>query len=357
MKKALLSILGLLIVGGIVAYLFRGPIALGLMDRVVATRMSMNLIDQLPDGLHVVLCGAGSPLPDPQRSGPCTAIIAGDHLFLVDSGTNSSRILSQLQVPHGEIDGILITHFHSDHIDGLGEMLLQAWVNGSRSQPMPLYGPEGVEQIAQGLNRIYSQDAVYRTAHHGEEIVPSSGTGAAPRPFPEPAAGEASVIFEDDGLKITAFSVEHQPVEPAVGYRFDYKGRSVVISGDTKKSKNLENFAQGTDLLVHEALSRKLVGAMTAGAKKAGRPRLAKITQDILDYHTSPVEAAESATAAGADHLLFYHIVPPLLLAPLEAVFIEGVSDAYDGPFTVGRDGTLVSLPAGSDEITVEQLL
>lgn len=357
MKKALLSLLALLAVLCLGAYLFRGPITLALMDRVVAARMSTSLLDELPDGLNVLLCGAGSPLPDPKRSGPCTAIAAGEHLFLIDSGSNSSRILSQLRMPHGEIDGILITHFHSDHIDGLGEMLLQAWVGGSRSQPVPIYGPVGVGEIVQGVNRIYSQDKVYRTAHHGEDVVPSSGAGAVARPFPEPEPGQASVIFDEGGLKITAFSVDHEPVDPAVGYRFDYKGRSVVVSGDTKKSKNLENFAQGTDLLVHEALSRKLVGIMTEGAEKAGLHKTAKITRDILDYHASPVEAAQSASAVGADHLLFYHIVPPLLLAPLEAVFVEGVSDAYPGPFTVGRDGTLVSLPAGSDEITVEQLL
>ncbi|MDG2334731.1 MAG: MBL fold metallo-hydrolase [Myxococcota bacterium] len=357
MKKLLLSILALLLVLGIGAYLFQGPITLGLMDRLVATRMSTSLLDQLPDGLNVVLCGAGSPLPDPERSGPCTAIVAGEHLFLIDSGSNSSRILTQLQLPHGEIDGILITHFHSDHIDGLGEMLLQAWIGSARTQPMPVYGPVGVEEIVEGLNRVYSQDRIYRTAHHGEDIAPSSGAGAVPRPFSQPAPGEARVIFDDDELRITAFSVLHEPVEPAVGYRFDYKGRSVVVSGDTRKSKNLENFAQGTDLLIHEALSRELVGVMTMGAEKAGQTNLAKITKDILDYHASPVEAAESASAAGADHLLFYHIVPPLLISPMEALFVEGVSDAYDGPFTVGRDGTLISLPAGSDEITVEQLL
>jgi len=356
-KRAILVLLAIAFLVLIVLYAFRGPLTLGVMDRVIASRMGSSLLDELPDGLHVGLCGAGSPLPDPNRSGPCTAIIAGDRVFLVDSGTNSSRILSQMRIPQGEIDGILLTHFHSDHIDGLGDTILQAWVNGSRTEPMPLIGPEGVQEIAEGLNGAYRQDQIYRTAHHGEEIVPSSGFGAVAQPFAQPEVGEGVVILDDDGLTITAFRVDHEPVDPAVGYRFDYKDRSVVLSGDTRKSANLEHFAQGTDLLVHEALSRQLVGVMTEGARKAGRENLVKITTDILDYHASPVEAAQSASTAGAQHLLFYHIVPPLLLAPMEGIFVEGVSEAYDGPFTVGRDGTLVHLPTGSEQIEVEELL
>ena len=357
MKRAILVLLSVVFLVLIVVYVFRGPLTLGAMDRVVATRMGTSLLDELPDGLHVALCGAGSPLPDPIRSGPCSAIIAGDRLFIVDSGANSSRVLTAMQVPQGAIEAILITHFHSDHIDGLGEMLLQSWVNGSRTEPMPLVGPAGIEKIAEGLNHAYGQDQVYRTAHHGEEIVPPSSFGSLAQPFAQPGPGEGVVVLNDDDLTITAFRVDHEPVDPAVGYRFDYKDRSLVLSGDTKKSANLEHFAQGTDLLVHEALSRELVGVMTEGARKAGRDNLVKVTTDILDYHASPVEAAESANAAGAQHLLFYHIVPPLLLAPMEGIFVEGVSEVYDGPFTVGRDGTLVSLPAGSDEIRVEELL
>ncbi|MFP8873451.1 MAG: MBL fold metallo-hydrolase, partial [Myxococcota bacterium] len=107
----------------------------------------------------------------------------------------------------------------------------------------------------------------------------------------------------------------------------------------------------------HEALAPQLVEIMSRGTTAAGRPNLAKIMRDILDYHASPVEAAESAQTVGADHLLYYHIVPPLLLAPMETIFLEGVDDAYEGPVTVGRDGTFVRLESGSDRIEVEELL
>jgi ribonuclease Z len=357
MKRALVVVAVVLLIVAGVGYAMRAKIVTRLMGRVVTQNMQTNLLDEFGDGLHVVLCGAGSPLPDPARSGPCTAIIAGEHLYIVDAGSGSSRAMSFMRLPQGEIDGILLTHFHSDHIDGLGEMLLQRWANGGHTTPVHLYGPHGVEAVAAGLDMAYANSRKARVAHHGEAIVPSSGAGTTPVPFPVPEEGEGLVVVWASGLQITAFRVDHAPVRPAVGYRFDYKGRSVVVSGDTVKSPTVERFAQGADVLVHEALSSELTAVITEGAERAGRKRLAKITRDILDYHTSPVEAAEIARDAGVGFLLFTHIVPPLLLAPMEEMFVEGVSETFSGPVAVGRDGTVVSLPAGTDEITVRELL
>jgi ribonuclease Z len=176
-------------------------------------------------------------------------------------------------------------------------------------------------------------------------------------PFPAPAEGQGEVVIDEDGVKVTAFRVDHTPVDPAVGYRFEYGERSLVLSGDTIKSENLQRFAEGVDLLVHEALAPHLVAVLTRGAEAAGRENLATITRDILTYHASPVEAAEVARDAGVGFLLYYHIVPPLPLAPLEDAFLEGVDAVYDGPLAVGRDGTTVHLPVGSDAIDVEQRL
>ncbi|MGH7338763.1 MAG: MBL fold metallo-hydrolase [Myxococcota bacterium] len=156
-------------------------------------------------------------------------------------------------------------------------------------------------------------------------------------------------------MLVRAFRVEHEPVVPAVGYRFDYGGRSLVVSGDTKKSDSLLAQARGVDLVVHEALSPKLVGILHDAAESAGNAGLAKITIDILDYHTTPIEAGELAQAAGARHLLFYHVVPPLPVPGLEGVFLDGVSDAFSGGITLGRDGTLISLPARSEGVDVCQ--
>jgi ribonuclease Z len=353
MKRFLLIALLVTAVVATGVYAFRAPLTLRLMSRVVAANFESSLIDELPDGLHVALCGAGSPLADPQRSGPCTAVIAGQQLFIVDSGAGSSRVLSRMGIPQGRIEAIFLTHFHSDHIDGLGGLLMQRWANGGHSTPVPLYGPSGVEEVVRGFDLAYRLDDGYRVAHHGEAVVPASGAGAVARPFPSPPDGKGEVLLERDGAKVTAFRVDHAPIEPAVGYRFDYKGRSVVLSGDTVKSENLEAFARGVDLLVHEALAPRLVEVITQAADNAGNERVARITRDILDYHTTPVEAAEIAQAAEVGHLLYNHVVPPLLLSPMAEVFVEGVDDVYSGPVTVGRDGMLVQMPAGSEAIDV----
>ncbi len=138
-----------------------------------------------------------------------------------------------------------------------------------------------------------------------------------------------------------------------MGYRFDYGGRSVVISGDTKKSEEIARIARGVYLLVNEALAAHLVAILTEALEEAGLTARATITRDILDYHATPVEAAQTAEQAGVGHLLFYHVVPPLIIPGLGSAFLEGVSDAYSGDVTLGRDGTRVSLPTDSDDIEV----
>ena len=139
------------------------------------------------------------------------------------------------------------------------------------------------------------------------------------------------VVISDGELKVTAFSVSHAPIEPAVGYSFEYKGRKVVISGDTTPSARVEAAAKGADLLVHEALAPNLVGLLEEGARAAGRSNLEKIFKDIVDYHTTPEQAADIAQRAGVGYLLLHHIVPALPLAALEGPFL-GVPQALCRP-------------------------
>jgi ribonuclease Z len=347
--------LALILLVAVGLFVLRGSIAPRLMERALTRTMAADPLAGFPDGLHVLLCGAGGPLPDPVRSGPCVAVVAGRTVVLVDAGTGAARNLGRMQLPPGIVEAVFLTHFHSDHIDGLGELATLAWAGSARQTPLPVFGPTGVDEVVAGFVGAYRQDVGYRIAHHGEETVPPSGAGLNARSFPEPAPGEAPVVFEKDGLRMTTFVVDHEPVRPAVGYRFEYGGRSVLVSGDTSKSANLEAQAKGVDLLVHEALAAHLVARMNAAAKAAGRANMAKITSDIPDYHATPVEAAEIAAAAGAKHLLFYHVVPPLPLPGLDKAWLEGVADAYDGGVTLGRDGTWISLPRGSTSIEVSE--
>src|SRR5580704_776740 len=133
--------------------------------------------------LSVLLCGTGSPLPDPRRAGACTLIAAGDKLYVVDSGLGSTKNLLMWRVPLEKVAGVFLTHFHSDHIAELGELRLQTWVAG-RKTPLKVYGPPGVEDVVAGFNRAYSHDADYRTAHHGEKFLPREDVDLVAVPIP-----------------------------------------------------------------------------------------------------------------------------------------------------------------------------
>ena len=354
-KRNSLAAAGLLIALLVIAaYAFRVPLSMAVAKRFAARQLAGDALSELPDGLHVGLCGAGSPFPDETRSGPCTLVVAGKRLFVFDAGSGSVRNIARMGFVHGRIEAIFLTHFHSDHIDGLGELMLQRWVSASNTSPVPVYGPAGVEVVVAGLMQAYAQDQHYRVAHHGEAAMPSSGTGGKPLPFVTEPSGRV-VLLKDGDLEIAAFSVDHAPVHPAVGYRISYKGRSVVLSGDTRKSAAVQREAMGVDLLVHEALSEPLMAMLGEAAARAQRPQLRKLFADIVDYHSSPEQAAETARDAKVGYLLLNHIAPPLPLPGLEKAFLGDAEKRYDGPIRVGADGDFVSLPVGSKQINVSR--
>jgi ribonuclease Z len=229
--------------------------------------------------------------------------------------------------------------------------MLQRWGGGARTSPVPVYGPTGVDSVVQGFMAAYGLDRGYRVAHHGPKVIPPTGFGGEPHAFVADPNGPDVVLIDDGGLKVTAFPVIHAPVDPAVGYRFDYKGRSVVISGDTAVSPRLEAAAGNADVLVHEGLAPNLVAIQHDAAVKAGRANLAAITHDILSYHTAPEAAAGIAQRAHVRYLLFTHIIPPLPVRALEGPFLGNSRNIFHGTVRVGHDGDFLSLPAGSTEI------
>ncbi len=303
------------------------------------------------DALNVFLCGTGSPLPDAKSAAACTLVVAGGRLYVVDVGPGSQEVVQLAGIPTAALGGVFLTHFHSDHIGELGEWATQSWING-RTGPLHIYGPEGVEQVAGGFRQAYRLDDGYRIAHHGAAYLSPSGTEWITHTVPY-ANGPGTQILEEGGLVVTAFAVDHTPVEPAVGYRFDYKGRSVVISGDTDKSSSLESNAKGADLLVHEVLLKRVVAQLSAAFGAAGQERLQHLSSDILDYHASPTEATQSAKAAGVDTLVFTHIVPPIP-GPLRKWMFMREVDAGDVNVLLGEDGMRFRLPAGSDAIEMQ---
>jgi len=323
-RRYLKIFLTLLLVGSAAVYVFRAPLSLAVAKHVAASRMAVDTLKVLPDGLYVGLCGAGSPMPDDKRMGACTAVVAGKRLFVFDTGNGSTRNLGKMGFVHGHIEAIFLTHFHSDHIDGLGELLMQRWVSTGNASPVPIYGPPGVEKVVEGFMWAYGQDGHYRTVHHGDATVPASGFGAVAKPFIAPTDGHV---------------------------RINYKGRSVVISGDTVKSAAVQREAKGVDLLVHEAMSTRMMALLEQGAATAGRPNVKKLMADIVDYHTSPEQAAEIARDAGVRYLLLNHTAPPLPLPGLEKAFLGDAPGLFNGPIQVGSDGDFFTLPVGSTQV------
>jgi ribonuclease Z len=335
-------------VGFPIALAVSGVLLIGcerLVDRQIESALNRadRSVLQSPD-LQVVLCGTGSPLPDKDRAGACTAVIAGGTFVLVDVGPGAWETVDLAGLPTGDLSAVLLTHFHSDHIGDLGETITQSWIAG-RTRPLDVYGPTGTTRVVDGFNQAYAADASYRTLHHGEQYMPAAAAPAVGHDIPLGDAPDAdAVVFDRNGLRVTMFRVHHDPVTPAVGYRFDYRGRSVVVSGDTAKSTSVVAHATGADLLIHEALQRDMMGRVAAVADRVGQKRLGKMAGDTLNYHTSPIEAAEVARDAGVATLVFTHEVPGPRNIITRRMFLAGVHDVFPGEVVLGEDGMRFNL-------------
>jgi len=326
--------------------------------RAVAHALASTRNDLLePDALRVVLCGTGNPLAERDRAAACTAIFAGGNIYLVDIGPGSWKNLALWHIPAARVAAVMFTHFHSDHIGDLGEMNLETWANG-RDHPLRVYGPPGVDQVVNGFEQAYSLDEGYRIAHHGVALMPPANWQMQPiavkidtPPGVSPCAGGSATVLVENGLKVTAFTVDHRPVAPAYGYRFDYKGRSVVISGDTVKCANLVAQAAGADVLIHEGQAAHLVELIQDEAERIGNARVAKIMSDVRRYHTTPVDAASEANQAGVQLLVLSHIGPPTPNLLARIAFMRGVAEVRPHGVALGYDGMLLTLPADSKDI------
>jgi ribonuclease Z len=277
------------------------------------------------------------------REQGCLAVLTPDHYFIVDAGAGSANTIGLAGLPGERLNGVLLTHYHSDHIAAIPTINLTSWVAG-RQDPLHVYGPAGVERIVNGFNEAYALDRQYRTAHHGEDFMPIEYgmLKAAEQP--------AESMRQLGELTVTSFAVDHSPIDPAVGYRFDYKGRSVVITGDTVVTDRLREVVDGVDLLFSDALSLPIVQTMQDAAAARGQQRLAKVLFDIQDYHASVADVAELTRTAGVGMTALYHMVPGPRNALMENIFEREIEDNM----LLTRDGMWFTLPVGSNEILVE---
>jgi ribonuclease Z len=290
------------------------------------------MMEAHPDTFRVTLLGTGAPPPSLERFGPSTLVEAGAQKFIFDAGRGAMQRLNQLAIPFSAITGMFLTHHHSDHVVGFPDLWLTGWIGlpwGKRASPLPVWGPEGTAQMMQHLPLAFATDLRIRGKHY-----PPAGAELQAREIRE------GVVFEQDGVKVTAFRVDHGGEElSAYGYRIDYKNRSALLSGDTTFNENLIRHAAGVDLLVHEVIAAR------------GAAENPEQMRRIAANHTTPEQAGEVFRRANPKLAVYTHL---LLFGGFKAEeLIPTTRKNYAGPLVVGED--LLQIEIG-EEVTTRAL-
>jgi ribonuclease Z len=308
----------------------------------------------LDDGaLHVVLCGTGSGLPARERAGPCTAVMAGGRLLVIDAGPGSWENVALWGLPQEALAGVLLTRLDASHIADLGEAWIASWRAG-RSLPLPVHGPPEVGRVVAGLEEAYGPDVGARIARHGPEAMPPEGARMEARPLV--ALRDPEAVVDADGLRVLAFPMPGDEGGRTVGYRIEFAGRVVVVCGAVTGSRALRAHVAGTELLVHEAQASHLVEGRADALAEAGEARSAALLRDTLGARASPAQAVALAREIGARRLVLTHLAPPLDSPKPVRAFLRGATEGWEGALVLGEDGMHFALPAGSSEIREEEV-
>jgi ribonuclease Z len=275
----------------------------------------------------VTLLGTGSPSPDIARFGPSTLVQAGGQTLVFDVGRGAHQRLVQTGLTAGQIDAVFLTHLHSDHVVGIPDLWLTGWPS-RRNRPWALFGPSGTARMMNALKEAFSADIQARVEETGG-VLSRAGADVDARDI------EPGVVYERDGLRVTAIRVDHGAIAPAYGYRIDFSGRSVVLSGDTRVSPALIEAATGTQLIIHEVFQ-------ASDALLKENPLMARIKRIHVD-----------ASEAG---MIFQRVRPKLAVYSHWVLMGVGIDDvvtrtraSYSGPLVVGED--LMRFVVGEDVV------
>lgn len=277
--------------------------------------------------IKVTLLGTGTPLPVMERFGASILVEAGSETFLFDAGRGCLQRLRQVNVFYNKINALFLTHLHSDHIVGIADLWLSGWLTSQRTTPLEVFGPAGTDAMITNLRKAFDYDIKIRIE---DDKADEQGSRLLPTEIRQ------GVVYEKDGVKVIAFLVDHYPVVPAFGYRVEYKGHSVVLSGDTRYSENLVTYAKGADLLVHEV-------AIAPDTLSKSDPKY-----HILAHHTTPEQAAKVFNQVKPKLAAYSHIVN--IYAQKEDDILKRTKAIYEGPLILGRDLMSFSI---SDSVSV----
>ncbi|WP_083519306.1 MBL fold metallo-hydrolase [Bradyrhizobium jicamae] len=273
------------------------------------------------------MLGTGTPIPDPDRFGPSTLVEAGNQKLLFDAGRGATIRLRQINMTKGtimsKVDALFLTHYHSDHTLGIPDLWLTGWLNNSRKEPFRLIGPVGAKSLMTSLEAAYALDIKIRLE---DEKLSPEGIATVVEEFEKDG-----VVYDRDDVKVIAFTVDHgAAIKPAVGYRIEYKGRAVVISGDTRYDQNVIKYSAGVDLLIHEV-------CVARTELLSSNPYMRR----VMDHHTSPREAGQVFSLAKPKLAVYSHLVflgsDKIPRATVEDI-VAGTRETYDGPLQVGAD-------------------
>ncbi len=273
--------------------------------------------------MDIVLTGTGSPIPDPNRAGPSTLVKAGDTHILVDAGRGVVMRMAGAGSMPMLLGGVLITHLHSDHVCALNDVITTHWVMTQGNAPLKIYGPPGIASFVERQIHALEADVGYRIAHHDQLT-----TG----PNVEVVELEPGDSFEIGDVAVTTAATEHSPVKPTIGFRLEHDGSVAALVGDTIPCEGVDQLAAGVDAYVQTVIRPDIVKMIPN-----------EMIQDILDYHSGVVDAAQTATRAGAKRLVLTHMVP----APQPEQYPEWVALAaehFDGDIVIGDDLTSLTI-------------
>jgi ribonuclease Z len=292
--------------------------------------------------LRVILLGtAGGPTFSADRLGIATLVVAGTEKLLFDCGRGVTTGLARMGINPVDVTKVFLTHLHSDHIISVPELYLYPWASQVRSVPLQIWGPDGTRSMMEHLQKAFEFDIHIR--RDVDEKFSPDGIKVRATDI------QQGVVHEANGVKVTAFLVDHGPVKPAFGYRIDYRGHSIVLSGDTKPSDNLVKFSQGVDVLVHEVGRSKQDPALSGPPNERipGGFQTRQQARTLADHHTDPAEAGQVFQRVKPKLALFSHYnLAPAAVLPL-------VKQSYGGPVEFGED--LMTIEIG-DKIDVRRL-